>query len=186
MAVKNMWSLTVDEALVVTEMKKQLGKPYEMFIPTNSRLEDIDIVLMNMEAIEPITIQIKGSRTWEVTEKVRSEYGDGAVAWIQITHKAIYKPHYRTDFFVLVLHNLFDGNNKKQIKLNYLIIPAAELGNRICSQKVLSKKKSGGSLYNFYILVNDEKGTAIDVRDCPIDFSDFLDNWDILRNKEIH
>ena len=182
MGIRNIWSLTVDEALVISEIKQKLGRYYEVFLPANSQLKDIDLILMNMEEIKPITLQVKGSRTWEVTDKRKQKYGDGSSTWIQISRKSIWEPSYRIDFFIIVLHNLVDttykGTTKKQMKINYLIIPANELKKRICE-----KKKSGKSdIYNFYFWIDDKEKRVFDYRDkVEIYFSDCLDNWDILK-----
>ena len=40
MSIKNFWSLHVDEALVASELKKQLSSNYEVFFPVNSQVEE--------------------------------------------------------------------------------------------------------------------------------------------------
>jgi hypothetical protein len=184
MGIRNIWSLTVDEALVISEIRQKLGKDkYEVFLPANSQLKDIDLILMNLERMEPITLQVKGSRTWEATEKRKQKYGDGSSAWIQIGRKSIRESSYRIDFFIFVFHNLVDttekGVTKKQIKINYLIIPANELGKRIYEKKRTIK----GDIYNFFIWIDDKGKRAFDFTEKgkKIEFSDFLDNWDILK-----
>jgi len=185
MGIRNIWSLTVDEALVISEIRQKFGKDkYEVFLPANSQLKDIDLILMNMEEIKPITLQVKGSRTWEATEKKTQKYGDGSSAWIQIGRKSICEPSYRIDFFIFVLHNLVDttykGSTKKQIKINYLIIPANELKNRICEKK---RRTIKGDIFNFFIWIDDKGKRTFDFteKDREICFSDCLDNWDILK-----
>lgn len=181
MGIRNIWSLTADEALVISELKQRLGKDkYEVFLPANSQLKDIDLILMNLEKMEPVTLQVKGSRTWAATDKEIESFGEGNSSWIQVGRKAIHEPSFRIDFFIFVLHNLVDitikGSIKKHVKLNYLVIPADEFRRRISN-------KPDKKVYNLYIWLDDKGKRAFDYRDrnVIVDFSEFLDNWDILK-----
>jgi len=186
MGIRNIWSLTVDEALVISEIRQKLGKDkYEVFLPANSQLKDIDLILMNLERMEPITLQVKGSRTWEESKKVKQIYGEGTAGWIQIRKTTIYEPSFRIDFFIFVFHNLVDttekGVTKKQIKINYLIIPADRLKERIVGRTAI--QMGGGVFYKLFIWIDDKGRRAFDFAEKgkEIEFSDFLDNWDILK-----
>jgi len=180
---KNIWSLAVDEALIISELKEKLGKDkYEVFLPANSQLKDIDLILINLEKMRPITLQVKGSRTYQAKDKEIESFGEGNSSWIQVGRRAIHGPSFRIDFFIFVLHNLVDittkGSTKKHVKLNYLVIPADEFRRRISSKP---KKE----VYNLYIWLDDEGKRAFDYRDrnVIIELSDFLDNWDILKKQ---
>ena len=41
MAIKNFWSLNVDEAILSDKLNKTLGKKYQVFFPVKSQLKDI-------------------------------------------------------------------------------------------------------------------------------------------------
>ena len=71
MVIKNLWSLTVDEAIVAEKINKfkTLKKNHQVFFPINSQLKDIDLILYNLQTQKTKSIQIKGSRTYDPQKK---------------------------------------------------------------------------------------------------------------------
>lgn len=180
MVIKCIWSLNTDETLVANEIKEKFSKnTHDVFFPINSTLKDIDLILMNLERMKPITIQVKGSRTYKPEIRETRRYGEGSSAWFHISRKAIYEPSFKIDFFIFVLHNLIDLGNKKSIKINYLIIPSKKF--RFLVNK---KKPNKKGQYNFFIWIDDKLKRAFDFHDDvnkTIDLSQYLDNWEILK-----
>lgn len=177
MALKNIWSLTIDEALAADEIKKYFPKrDYEVFFPTNAQLKDVDLILFNLKSGKSKTIQVKGSRTYEPRASEVQRYGAGSAAWITINKSAIFNTKNKLDFFIFVLHSFLDGLIKKEIKINYLVIPIKILQN-IARKKVIGKHGK----YHFFIWIDPKGKRAFDFHDAMIPLSKYLDNWNYLR-----
>jgi|SRR3989344_5711879 len=178
MAIKNIWSLNIDEALVIDKIKQELKKDYEVFMPANAQLKDIDLLLFNLKKKKVSTMQVKGSRTYEPKKSEIERYGEGSAAWITIRKDSIFKPKYNINFFIFVLHNFINGNIKKEIKIDYLIIPTSKF-----RELVLKKKIRKGNKYHFFIWI-DSKGKRVfdfNNRKEIIPYSKYLNDWDLLR-----
>jgi len=180
MTLKNVWSLNVDEALTADEINHKLGKKrYEVFFPANAQLKDIDLLLLDLKTNKIKTMQVKGSRTYEPQPIQRKRYGEGSSAWIMIPKKSLENPSNKVDYHIIVLHNLIDSKIKKQIKINYLIIPSVEFKN------ILSKKKvNNRGMYNFFIWIDDKGKRSFDFHEDKsnvILLHKFLDNWELLK-----
>jgi len=180
MGINNLWSLTVDEALLADKLKTVLGKTqYEVFFPVNKQLKHMDLILLNLKKIKPIRMQVKGSRTYEPQGSGKQRYGEGSAAWIVIPKKTIQESVNKVDFYIFVLHSLVDGVHKKQIEINYLVLPTKDL------LKIVSKKttrKPGD--YHFTIWIDGKGRRAFDVNNgkgTEIKMSKFLDNWKALQ-----
>jgi len=176
--VKNLWSLNIDEALVAGEIKNNFNKKnYEVFFPINAQLKDIDLLFLNLKNKKVRTIQVKGSRTYEPNKRQREKYGRGSGAWITISKKVIFNPTNKVDFYILVLHSIVDGDQKKNIKINHLIIPSSYM-TRIAKKKVLRK----GNKYHFFIWIDPNGKRSFDFNQKgEIHLSKYLDKWDLLK-----
>lgn len=179
MALKNLWSLTIDEALVAEELKKHFNKKdFEVFFPVNSQLKDIDLALLNLKTGKSKTVQVKGSRTYEPKRLETLKFGAGSPAWFIIDKDAIFNASNKLDFFIFVLHNMIDEGSKKEIKVNYLVIPLKDL------QRLVKKKKQRkNGTYHFSMWVDNKGKRAFDFNllKTPIQFSKYLDNWNLLK-----
>lgn len=178
MGIKNIWSLNVDETLVADKLKYNLDKKdYEVFFPLNSQLKDIDLIIFNLKTKKSKTIQVKGSRTYAPNKSETEKYGEGSAAWFSLTEKSIYHPENKVDFYIFVLHNFVDGELKKKIELDYLIIPSEDF------KKLVSKKiKRKGDNYHFFIWIDSNGKRSFDFNDRKEIFylSKYLNNWEIL------
>ncbi|MBU0962945.1 MAG: hypothetical protein KKD48_03515 [Nanoarchaeota archaeon] len=179
MGIKNLWSLNIDEALVANKLKQELErKNYEVFFPLNSQLKDIDLILFGLKRNNSKTIQVKGSRTYSPSKSDTERYGNGSAAWFATTKKAVYTPSNKIDFFIFVLHSFEDGELKKEIKINYLIIPTKEF------KKIVSKKtKRKGDRYHFFIWIDDKDKRSFDFNNKRgiIPLSKYLNNWSLIK-----
>ncbi|MCK5624774.1 hypothetical protein KAI04_02950 [Candidatus Pacearchaeota archaeon] len=179
MGLKNIWSLNIDELLVTDKLKQKLDKKeYEVFFPLNSQLKDIDLVLFNLKNCKSKTIQVKGSRTYTPSKSEREKFGEGSSAWISMQKKSIFNTQNKIDFFIFVLHSFEDGDLKKQIKINYLIIPIKDF-KKIVSKKVIRK----GEKYHFFIWIDDKGKRAFEFNNKGsqvIPLSKYLNNWNKL------
>ena len=181
MTIKNIWSLNVDEAIVAEKIKKELDKKHEVFFPINSQLKDIDLLIQNPKTGKSKAIQVKGSRTWNLKGSRRKKlgWGDVSSSWLTIKECSIFSTTNKIDFFIFVTHEPELSRQNRRIKQNFLIIPLEDFRKITKSKK--SPPKSGD--YWYYFVVKDKK--AVDTRDTksgkPIDFSKYLNNFDLLK-----
>ena len=179
MGIKNIWSLNIDELLVADKLKRVFKKKdHEVFFPLNSQLKDIDLILINLKKGKSINFQVKGSRTYKPQKSETAKFGKGSAAWFTLKEKSIFKPTNKMDYYVFVLHSLIDGESKKEIKINYLIIPEKEF-----KKKVLKKIKRKGDKYHFFIWIDVDGKRSFDFnnRNKIIHLSKYLDNWNVIK-----
>ena len=181
MGIKNIWSLNIDEALVADKLKQYVNKnDFEVFFPVNSQLKDVDLLLVNLKNDSAISIQVKGSRTYEPNRSEREKFGHGSSAWFCLSKKSVFQATNKQDYYIFVLHNIIDGNIKKEIKIDYLIIPKTDF-YEICNQK----KVNGQNKYNFFIWIDEKAGRAFDFHENGeqvIQLSQYLNTWSLLKN----
>ncbi|MFA6253058.1 MAG: hypothetical protein WCV69_02210 [Patescibacteria group bacterium] len=179
MGIKNIWSLNIDEALVADKLKQYVNKKdFEVFFPVNSQLKDIDLLLVSLKDNKAVSIQVKGSRTYEPNRTERKKFGHGSSAWFCLSKNSVFQATNKQDYYIFVLHNIIDGNVKKEIKIDYLIIPKADL-YKICSLK----RANGKDDYNFFVWIDEVGGRAFDFHenmDGVIQLSQYLNNWGLL------
>ncbi|MBI5804171.1 hypothetical protein HY450_02915 [Candidatus Pacearchaeota archaeon] len=178
MGVKNLWSLNIDELLVADKLKHIFNKEdYEVFFPLNSQLKNIDLILLNLKKNKYRTIQVKGSRTYNPTSKEIEEFGNGSGAWINLTKKSVFEPSNKIDFYIFVLHSLEDGMSKKEIRINYLIIPYKDF------KKIVSKKQlRRNGTYHFFIWIDDKGKRSFDFNNIrkQISLTKYLNSFNFL------
>ena len=180
MSIKNLWSLNIDELLVADKLKDNFKKTnYEVFFPLNSQMKDIDLILLNLKNYYAKSIQVKGSRTYEPTKAEIERYGKGGAAWFRIDKDYIFKPKNRVDYYVFVLHCFSNGEHRKEIKINYLVIPINQF-RKICSKKTVRK----GGYYHFFIWLDSDDKRAFDFNNKGQDvvfLSKYLNNWKLIK-----
>jgi len=176
MAIKNFWSLNVDECLVSDKLKSIL-KGWEVFIPLNSQLQDIDLAIINLKNEKTLSIQVKGSRTYEPRKSEIEKYGNGSAAWFRLDKKSILKPKNKIDYYIFVLHNFLDTATRKKINIDFLVIPN-KIFQRICSKKIIRK----GGYYHFFIWVDSKEKRSFDFREMKIiNLSKYLNNFSQIK-----
>lgn len=174
MAIKNFWSLSIDEAIVTDEIRYRLGKNYEVFFPVNSQLKDIDLVVFDLKKTVAKTVQVKGSK---------AHLGDDGeqYAWIKIHEDKIFNTKNKLDFFIFVWY-VERHKKERWIDPTYLVIPLHDLQIKLRKEK--TKRKNGE--YHFYFWT-DLNGHAFDypteknAKKTEIDFSKYLDNFGLLK-----
>ena len=173
MAIKNLWSLSTDEAITADWLKNNLKKGYEIFFPVNSQLKDIDLVVFNLKNGKSKTVQVKGSRTYGTN--------DDQFAWIVVKEASIFKTTNKTDFFIFVWHIQKHEKNKRSIEQAYIVIPLNDL-KKIC-REMKTKRKTG--YYHFYFWTDLKKSafdypTEKNAKKKEINFSKYLNNFALL------
>ena len=169
-------------------LKKELGKRYEVFFPINSQLKDIDLLIQNPKTGKSKSIQVKGSRTWIIRGSRRQKLADYFKidlesdinsSWFKVKKNSIFSTTNKIDFFIFVTHEPELSRQNRRIKQNFLIIPLEDF-KRITKNKK-NPPKSGD--YWYYFVVKGKK--VVDTRDTksgePIDFSKFLNNFSLLK-----
>lgn len=180
MAIKNLWSLNVDELLVADELKQYFAKDhYEILFPLNAQMKDVDLVLFELKKNKATSIQVKGSRTYTLRKSEIRELGDGSSALFRIAKKSIFTSQNKVDYFVFVLHHFKDGELKKRIEVDHLVIPIDDLKG-VCKKKILRK----GGYYFFTIWLSSDGKKIRDFNNPKfhtISLSKYLNNWKLLR-----
>lgn len=184
-ALKNFWSLQVDEAIVANEIKEQIKtKDIDVFFPFNAQMKDVDLIVMNLKTQKVATIQVKGSRTYSPTKKEIQRYGEGNAGWIMISQRQIENPANKIDFFIFIIHSLTQVGAKIGIQLNYLVLPFDEFKKIVKQNKTVNKKKD----YGFFIWINPVKKQAFDFHekgrkesDKVIPLTHYLNKWQPLK-----
>ena len=177
--MKNLWSLNIDELLVASRLKEKFSKSkYEVFFPLNSQMKDIDLILVSLKSYKTVRIQVKGSRTYSPRKSETQKWGEGSAAWFTITKKSIFNLKSGVSYYIFVLHSIYNGDIKKDIRINYLIIPVKEF-RTFCQKKTIRK----GEKYHFFIWIDPNGNRAFDFNNRKgkeIDLSKYIDNWDLL------
>ncbi|EKD94261.1 MAG: hypothetical protein ACD_26C00145G0004 [uncultured bacterium] len=180
MPTKNLWSLNIDELLVADKLKNFFKKgEYEVFFPLNSQMKGIDLILLNLKNNKVITLQVKGSRTWDPKKSEVKRYGEGSAAWFRLDKNSVFKSKNKIDFYILALHCFHDADHKKEIVINYLIIPTRQF-RIICSKKTLRK----GGYYHFFIWIDCKNSRTFDFNNSAnrvIPLSKYLNNWKLIK-----
>jgi len=176
MAIKNLWSLNVDEVIVAEKIKQKLKKEYEVFFPINSHLKDIDLVVFKLKNGIARTVQVKGSKSYK--DKVGDQY-----AWSWIQGDKIFNPTNKIDFFIFVWHVIkYQNNGKRSIEQAYIVIPTEKL-KKICREEK-TRRKDGSYHFSF---LTDLKTWACDYpseknkKKDEVDFSKYLNNFNLLK-----
>jgi hypothetical protein len=177
---KNIWSLNIDELLVADRLKSLFNKSkYEVLFPLNSQMKDIDLVLLKLKNNSVATIQVKGSRTYDPKRAEVEKYGEGSVAWFRLTKESINIPTNKIDYYIFVLHCFNDNEHKKEIVINYLIVPSNQFIS-LCKKKTLRK----GGIYHFFVWVDSNHNRAFDYNNKGnkiINLSKYLNNWELIK-----
>ena len=179
--MKNLWSLQVGEAIVAHELatlSKDFNKKFQVFIPLNSQLEDVDLILQNMKTGKSVHIQVKSS--------VVHAYADYR-SWIQLIKKKIKSPRFKVDYFVFLLHDLQLVDKKPDFKNHFIVISPTDLLSFSKHKKV----KNGRIDFNFRVRgkkVFDERDKKVyQIEDKKIkeatEYTEFLNNFKPLFKK---
>jgi hypothetical protein len=180
MAIRNFWSLNVDEVLVATKLQEKLkNKGYEVFFPLRTQLKDIDLILLNLKNNEARTIQVKGSRSYPPPKREKKHFGDGEGGWIQIRKEKIFENENSVDYLIFLIHLLEQGKARMEIKPYYLVIPFDEFRKILIDH---NRKPLKNGTYKFFIWINPKKKTATEFaeRNNEIDLTKYLDNFGII------
>ena len=181
MTIRNLWSLNVDEAILVDKLKKELGKEYQVFFPTNSQLRDIDLLSYNTTSRKIKSIQVKGSRTYDPKRSESKKYGIGKTSWFTINHDSIFRPKSEIDFFIFIFHilHVYDDTKSRSIKQKYLIIPIDDFRN-------LTRKKQArkDNKYDYFFWLESDNKRVLDFKNKAgreIEYTKYLNKFELLK-----
>lgn len=164
--MKNLWSLQVGEVVVAEELSKRLPKNYQVFIPLNNQLRDIDLILSNLDKKNYVTIQVKESREYTLGE---------ANGWFTVSEDKLIKSKIDVDYYVFLLYTARQTKTKYENHTEFIIVPSKILKERS------KQKKSVKGRFHYYFHIKD--GKAFEVRESkkePVDYSKYLNNFDQL------
>ncbi len=169
---KNFWSLNVDEAVVTGILRESIPKNFEVLMPLNAQMKDIDLVLMNMVTQKTLKIQIKGSRAYEGSDREQKEYGNGSATWVTLQKAKVMESS--ADYFIFLLYVLSSNSKlgRGTIRPHTLAIATADLQQKIRNYK----GSTSGEKYNIFFWVNPDNKKATWYRGLNMDMSEYLDN----------
>jgi hypothetical protein len=162
MTLKNVWSLQVGEVLVADLIKKHLGKDYEVFIPLNNQLKNVDLAVINLKTKKLVTIQVKESREYHLG------MADG---WIGISKNKVLDKV--ADFYVFLVYTAKEDGHKMKMTYRTLVVPA-----EVLLEKSHHKNESKGG-FDYYFKFDNNK--AWEDREKPTDYSEYIDNFNLLK-----
>lgn len=170
-AYKNFWSLNTDEAVVTGILRDETHKNFEVLMPINAQMKNVDLVLMNMKNKKIATIQVKGSRAYEPRENEVKKFGDGSGGWFFFHKKLIHNS--TADYFIFLVYILSQSKKtgRRHIRPHTITIPTKQL-QELCKKY----KKATSDRYSFYFWINPTEKRAFDWRDKNYDVSGYLDN----------
>ncbi len=170
-AYRNIWSLSVDEAVVVGIIRNVLckHKRIEVFMPMNAQLKDIDLIVINLKNKKVTTIQVKGSKAHQPkSNEVKKRKGGSG--WFFFKKNTITKA--TADYFIFLVYVFeeLSGKRRKSLEPHLITIPTEGL-KKLCRQH----HKIHGKSLNFYFWINPNEGKAEEWRDEPYSVSKYLD-----------
>ena len=169
--MKNLWSLEVGEAVVAGKLSKEFPD-YQVFIPLNSQLKEIDLILGDLNKGKHVTIQVKAS-----SQQIERGKRQG---WFTVKENNLFKPEFKVDYYVFLIYAL----NEKKLKCenHFIIVPYKDLKEKARKKKVY---KNGVS-FHFKVEGREgsKKATVHDARvaknKTPENYSKYLDNFEQL------
>lgn len=164
--MKNVWSLQIGEAIVAEEVMKHLPTGYQVFIPLNNQLKDIDLIISNLKNKTFKTIQVKESREYNIGQ---------ANGWYTISENKLKNLSNCVDFYVFLLYTAKPTKTKFENHCEFIVVPS-----NVLKEKSKDKKPVKERLHYYFQIKN---GTVIEVRESkhPVDYSKYLGNFDQLK-----
>jgi hypothetical protein len=168
-AYKNFWSLNVDEAVVAGILRDETE--YEVLLPLNAQMKDIDLVLADVGSRKYHTVQVKGSRAYEPKKSEMDKYGAGSAGWFFFSKDIIERSS--VDYFIFLVYVIEESEKtgRRHFKPHTITVPTSKLKNIV----LRNKTTHGENRYSFLIWVNPETQKAFDFRDTKYDLSEYLD-----------
>ena len=114
MALKNLWSVPVDEAIVANTIKDVLGKDFEVFFPYNSQLTDVDLAVINLKNHKLKTILVQASQSFVQ----KGEH----YSLIRISKDKIFNQENTVDFFIIVVHFPSFFRYERKMVQSYIVV----------------------------------------------------------------
>ncbi len=183
MTIKNLWSLTVGEAIVAEKIgDNKMLKNHQVFFPTNSQLKDIDLILYNLQTQKIKSIQVKESRTYNPQPREIKKHGVGHTSWLRIKKNKICNPKNKIDFFIFVFYRL-DCDKKSatygKITPKCLVVPIGKFRDLIKGKTLKAK-----DMYDFVFFISLDGKQIGDIdhnNQDLVDYTKFMDKFELLK-----
>jgi len=165
MPIRNLWSLESGEVVTAENMLENI-EDAEVYFP----LHDIGIDLLVVKGKKHVSVQVKESRYYTARELK----GTRGHSWHNLDKRKFLRDKERVDFYVFLTY-LPNGEHRfSTFENKFLIVPASELEKRLESKETGKK-----GIYYFYFNFDGKK--AIEKRDAIIDYSEYLNRWDLIK-----
>jgi hypothetical protein len=168
MPIRNLWSLECGEVITAETLLKNI-KDCEVYFP----LHDVGIDLLVVKGEKHVSIQVKESRYF-ATRRLKGTIGH---SWHHLHKKKFLRNRKKVDFYVFLTYlPQFGEHRMLKFENRFVIVPTSELAKRIKNKKAGKK-----GIYSFYFNFEGKKVT--EKRDKLTDYSDYLNQWNLLVEK---
>lgn len=158
MPIRNLWSLECGEVITAEALLKNV-KGCEVYFP----LHDVGIDLLVINGKKHVSVQVKESR-----------YYPQQISWHVIFRKKFVRDKERVDFYVFLIYLPKIGEHRiSKFENKFIIVPTSDLESLIKEKKV---DKRGRYSYCF----NFEGKKVVDKREDSVDYSEYLERWDLI------
>lgn len=177
-AYKNFWSLNTDEAVVAGILRDETK--YEVLMPLNAQMKDVDLFLFDVKKKKYYTVQVKGSRAYEPKKSEVEKYGAGSAGWFYFPKDVIERSS--ADYFVFLIYIIEESEKtgRRHFRPHTITIPTKILKKLVLKFKILL----GENMYSFFFWINPDTKKAFDFRDTVYDLSKYLDKKGFSRFKQ--
>lgn len=175
--MKSLFTVHEGEFLVGDYINRNLGKDYDVWLPTRDRGVDFLVTRKGGKG-KPVALQVKFSRSFNDEE---GEFSSNVLAtsWFKLDPKKVRQSPAHLWVFLFITRK-----NEK----HFVLIPTRELQKRIprnCGPTwhLYLWACANGSCYQVRYLNSRAKMDAVThgVKDKALDFSEWVDNWGLLR-----
>jgi len=167
MPIRNLWSLECGEVITAETLLKNI-KDCEVYFP----LHDVGIDLLVVKGKKHVSIQVKESRYY--TRRVWK--GTLGHSWHSLHKKKFLRDKKKVDFYVFLTYlPKFGEHRMRKFENKFIIIPTSELSKRI-------KNKKAGTRDIYFFFFNFEGKKVVEKRDTLIDYSEYLNRWDLVKH----
>jgi len=173
--MKPLFTIHEGEFLVGDYINRQLGKKFDVWVPTKDRGIDLLVTRKSIQG-KAAGLQVKFSRSFDIRAELASHVI--ATSWFTLDPKKILQSE--ADLWVFVILTL-------RHEEHFVVIPTRELRKRIPRSKRLKWNLylwvyKDGSCYEVRSLGKEERLYTVHsgVRDSQMDYSEWLEQWSLL------
>ena len=169
MPIRNLWSLECGEVITAEALLKNV-KGCEVYFP----LHDVGVDLLVVKGKKHVSIQVKESRYY-IRRVWKRTLGH---SWHSLHEKKFHRDKKKVDFYVFLTYlPRFGEHRMLRFENKFIVISTSELSKRI---KDGNKNAGKRGIYSFCF--NFEGKKVVEKRDALVDYSKYLNRWDLIKH----